>query len=198
MLRPLFACTTGRPPVWPRAIHPARRASLARAKFVTPIRGAADEAAQAEAVAATYRVSIKQPLGLVLAASSDGRVFVEEIKPGSNADKVGGIMVGDVVTGCSAVTLKESKSGLYSTQGHGARPYDNFDEIWVDTRNLQFDTVMSALSSNNRASSPRGSRPLSSPSLASSHLSLSLSLSLSFCPSHSPDTRSPDLQHDGG
>jgi hypothetical protein len=29
------------------------------------------------------------------------------------------------------------------------RPYDNWQEIWVDTRGLKFDTVMSALSSNN-------------------------------------------------
>ena len=80
--------------MWPRAIHPARRASLARAKFVTPIRGAADEAAQAEAVAATYRVSIKQPLGLVLAASSDGRVFVRKSSRGATPTRWVGSWLG--------------------------------------------------------------------------------------------------------
>lgn len=49
----------------------------------------------------------------------------------------------------SAIVLKAGKEGLYEKQGHGARPYDNFENILFDCRGQDFKTVMSALKSNN-------------------------------------------------
>ncbi len=94
---------------------------------------------------------MKQPLGIVLAEDvANRRVVVEEILPGGNADKLGRIAVGDVLVGCSAVTLKEAKmSGSFEKEGYGARPYDNWTEVWISTEGLEFDTVMAALGSNN-------------------------------------------------
>lgn len=96
------------------------------------------------------KVTIKQPLGIVLAEDvKNNCIFVEEIEPGSNAEEHD-VSVGDVLVGCSGVVLKEAKfSGSFEKEGYGQRPYDNWETIWVDTRGLQYETVMSALRSNN-------------------------------------------------
>lgn len=92
---------------------------------------------------------MKQPLGIVLAEDvANRRIVVEEILPGGNADKLGRIAVGDVLVGCSAVTLKEGSDKL-EKEGYGARPYVNWTEVWIPTEGLEFDTVMAALGSNN-------------------------------------------------
>lgn len=98
-----------------------------------------------------YRVRVKQPLGLVLAEdAANKRILVDEIVAGGHADDIGAIQVGDVLTGCSGVTLKEAKlSGSFEKEGYGARPYDNWQEIWVDCQGLKYETVMAALASNN-------------------------------------------------
>ena len=98
-----------------------------------------------------YRVTIRQPLGIVLAEDAkNGRIVVEEVVSGGNAARDGRVAVGDVLTGCQAVTLKEAKmSGSFEKEGYGARPYDNWERIWVDAVGLRYETVMSALSSNN-------------------------------------------------
>lgn len=100
--------------------------------------------------ARTVKVTIKQPLGIILAEDvKNNCIFVEEIEPGSNAEEHD-IHVGDVLVGCSGVVLKEAKlSGSFEKEGYGQRPYDNWETIWVDTRGLQYETVMSALRSNN-------------------------------------------------
>ena len=96
-------------------------------------------------------MTIRQPLGIVLAEDAkNGRIVVEEVVSGGNAARDGRVAVGDVLTGCQAVTLKEAKmSGSFEKEGYGARPYDNWERIWVDAVGLQYETVMSALSSNN-------------------------------------------------
>jgi hypothetical protein len=98
-----------------------------------------------------YRVSIKQPLGIVLAEDAKNRrIVVEEVVPGGNADQEGSVQVGDVLSGCSGVTLKEAKlSGSFEKEGYGQRPYDNWEVIWVDCEGLKYETVMAALKSNN-------------------------------------------------
>jgi hypothetical protein len=54
------------------------------------------------------------------------------------------------LVGCSGVVLKEAKlSGSFEKEGYGQRPYDNWETVWVDARGLQYETVMSALRSNN-------------------------------------------------
>jgi hypothetical protein len=35
--------------------------------------------------------------------------------------------VGDILSGCSAVTLKAGKEGRYEREGYGDRPYDNWE-----------------------------------------------------------------------
>lgn len=98
----------------------------------------------------TVKVTIKQPLGIVLAEDVENNcIFVEEIEPGSNAQEHD-VTVGDVLVGCSGVVLKEAKlSGSFEKEGYGQRPYDNWETVWVDARGLQYETVMSALRSNN-------------------------------------------------
>lgn len=82
--------------------------------------------------------------------AKNGRILVDEIVEGGNADRDGRVRVGDVLVGCQAVTLKEAKlSGSFEKEGYGARPYDNWETIWVDTVGLRYETVISALTSNN-------------------------------------------------
>lgn len=87
------------------------------------------------------------------------------------------MQVGDVLTRCSAVLLKAGKEGEFQREGHGQRPYDNFEQVtavcaaapgmvlsggpmlsiqpwpffvqvWFDCSGKKFDTVMAALGSN--------------------------------------------------
>ena len=138
-----------------RRLTPTRRVrggdGATRTRGRPPMTRASGQGDQGDEGGRRYRVRVRQPLGIVLAEDAKrNRVFVEEIVPGGNADAVGGIAVGDVLVGCSAVTLKESKmSGSFEKEGYGARPYDNWQEIWVDCRRLKFDTIMAALASNN-------------------------------------------------
>lgn len=129
---------------------------LPRAYLTSTCRRGVVPAAAADAPAGAggsrrYRVTIRQPLGIVLAEDAkNGRIVVEEVVSGGNAARDGRVAVGDVLTGCQAVTLKEAKmSGSFDKEGYGARPYDNWERIWVDAVGLQYETVMSALSSNN-------------------------------------------------
>ncbi len=57
-----------------------------------------------------------------------------------NAAKDGRVKAGDVLTRCSATILKEGKSGAME-QGHGARLYDSWEQVWFDCTGKQFDTV---------------------------------------------------------
>ena len=67
---------------------------------------------------------------------------------GGNADKDGRVRAGDRLRRCSATLLKSGKEGEYAREGYGQRPYDNWDRIMFDCAGKQFDTVMSAISSN--------------------------------------------------
>ena len=75
-------------------------------------------------------------------------MFVEEIKPGSNAEKTGVIEVGDVVVKTSATVLKSGKDGKMQV-GHGDRLYDNWETVEFDCQGQDFNTVMAAIGSNN-------------------------------------------------
>jgi hypothetical protein len=105
---------------------------LPRAYLTSTCRRGVVPAAAADAPAGAggsrrYRVTIRQPLGIVLAEDAkNGRIVVEEVVSGGNAARDGRVAV-----------------------GYGARPYDNWERIWVDAVGLQYETVMSALSSNN-------------------------------------------------
>lgn len=123
---------------FPRSLHKRCRGSLVLAR------------SSGESLP-TVKVTIKQPLGIILAEDVQNNcIFVEEIEPGSNAEEHGGVDVGDVLVGCSGVVLKEAKlSGSFEKEGYGQRPYDNWETIWVDARGLKYETIMSALRSNN-------------------------------------------------
>ncbi len=56
------------------------------------------------------------------------------MKPGGNADKLGGrIRAGDQLVACSATVLKAGKEGEFEREGYGQRPYDNFETIMFPT-----------------------------------------------------------------
>lgn len=94
-------------------------------------------------------VTLKKPLGLVLAERKGGGVFVEEIIEGGHADMSGEVRVGDIISACSAVVLKSGSEGKYESEGYGQRPYDDWDRIWFEAEGQDFKTVMSAIGSNN-------------------------------------------------
>ncbi|KAK9817816.1 hypothetical protein WJX72_002663 [[Myrmecia] bisecta] len=97
-----------------------------------------------------YEVTLRKPLGMVLAEDRvGGATIVEELVPGGNADKSGVVAAGDVVKRCSAYVLKAGKESEFQSKGHGARPYDNWERIMFDCTGQDFKTVMSAISSNN-------------------------------------------------
>eukprot|EP01023_Acetabularia_acetabulum_P044172 TRINITY_DN4427_c0_g1_i1.p3 TRINITY_DN4427_c0_g1~~TRINITY_DN4427_c0_g1_i1.p3 ORF type:complete len:159 (+),score=14.84 TRINITY_DN4427_c0_g1_i1:47-523(+) len=95
------------------------------------------------------QLTVKKPLGLILAENDSKQVFVDEIVPEGNAQKDGRIQQGDVLVGCSAVVLKKGKEGQYEEEGYAARPYTNWEKVEFDCEGQDFDTVMSAISSNN-------------------------------------------------
>ncbi len=47
--------------------------------------------------------------------------------PGGNAEKSGAVRLNDAIAACSAVVLKAGKEGAYEREGHGARPFENWD-----------------------------------------------------------------------
>ena len=49
---------------------------------------------------------------------------------------------GDLLVSCSAVTLKAGKEGAYAKQGHGGRPFDNFQKGVFVSANQTFDIAM--------------------------------------------------------
>lgn len=49
----------------------------------------------------------------------------------------------------SAVVLKQGKEGVYEKEGYGQRPYTNWSRVDFDCRGQDFDTIMSAIQSNN-------------------------------------------------
>ena len=61
----------------------------------------------------------------------------------------GRVQVGDVIMEVSAVTLKAGKEGEYEAEGYGQVPFDNFEKSMMSCVGQSFDTVMSAISSNN-------------------------------------------------
>jgi hypothetical protein len=75
-------------------------------------------------------------------------VVIEEVKPGSNAERAG-VQVGDEVAQCSAIVLKTGKEGEYEKEGYGQRPYENWEKTMLDCTGVGFDTVMGAIRSNN-------------------------------------------------
>jgi S1-C subfamily serine protease len=96
------------------------------------------------------QLTIKKPLGLVLAERvQTGDVFVEEVAPGGNAASTGQVRVGDVVSKTSATVLKSSSQESYGKAGHGDRLYDSWETVEFECEGQTFDTVMSAIGSNN-------------------------------------------------
>jgi len=101
-----------------------------------------------------YDVTIRKPMGVVLEEVANGTqkniasVYVAEVVPGSNAEKMG-VREGDLLVSCSAVTLKAGKEGAYAKQGHGGRPFDNFQKGVFVSANQTFDITMAAIASNN-------------------------------------------------
>lgn len=59
------------------------------------------------------------------------------------------MQVGDLIMEVSAVTLKAGKEGEYEAEGYGQRPFDNFEKSMMSCVGQSFDTIMSAISSNN-------------------------------------------------
>lgn len=89
-------------------------------------------------------------MGLVLAERvPTGEVFVEEVVAGGNAAATGQVRVGDVVSKTSATVLKSSSKDTYGKAGHGDRLYDSWETVEFDCQGQKFDTVMSAIGSNN-------------------------------------------------
>jgi len=87
---------------------------------------------------------------MTLAENPDKKeVFVEALVKGGNAEATNKIRVGDVISKCSATVLKSGKEGQYESEGYGQRPYTNWETIEFDCHNQDFDTVMSAIDSNN-------------------------------------------------
>lgn len=75
-------------------------------------------------------------------------VCVEEVVPNGNAAKAG-VQPGDVLEECSAIVLKAGKDGEFEREGYGGRPYDNWQKVMLKCAGESFDTVLSAISSNN-------------------------------------------------
>ncbi|GBF90493.1 hypothetical protein Rsub_03489 [Raphidocelis subcapitata] len=95
-----------------------------------------------------YEVTLPKPVGVVFSQKPGGPVFIEEVVAGGNADKAG-LKPGDVLSSCSAYTLKAGKEGRYEREGYGDRPYDNWERVDIECEGLEFKTVMAALKSNN-------------------------------------------------
>jgi hypothetical protein len=69
-------------------------------------------------------------LNISLCPSSS--VYVEEVVSKGEADRAG-VMVGDVMTRCSAVTLKDgSREG--EQEGYGERLYNNWETVMFDCK----------------------------------------------------------------
>lgn len=94
-------------------------------------------------------VTLRKPMGMVLAEGKSGEVFVESIVEGGNAAEEGSIKVGDVIRKTRAYVLKEGKSGEYAKKGHGARPFEDYIPIMFPCDGEDFKTVMAAIGSNN-------------------------------------------------
>lgn len=75
-------------------------------------------------------------------------VVVDELTPGGNAANVG-VKVGDVILEVSAYVLKQGKESEFESEGYGKRPYTNWEKTMVNAEGVDFDTVMSAIASNN-------------------------------------------------
>ncbi|KAL4424063.1 hypothetical protein ABPG75_001364 [Micractinium tetrahymenae] len=134
-----------------------QRPPLRAARRLGVVRGSADgvdgqtaAASPAAPAAQTIRLTLRKPLGLVLAERTGppAEVFIEEIAPGGNADKDGRLAVGDTLVGCSAVILKAGKEGQYEREGYGDRVLDNWEKVMFNARSKKFDTVMAAIGSN--------------------------------------------------
>ncbi|KAG2491231.1 hypothetical protein HYH03_010439 [Edaphochlamys debaryana] len=125
---------------------PARR----RGALVRSAEASAPAAASTPAPAGLVRVTLRKPIGVVFEQSpSGGPVFVAEVTEGGAAAKSGRVVVGDVLSRCSAVVLKAGKEKQYENEGYGQRPYDNWEVIDFDCEGQDFKTCMSALRSNN-------------------------------------------------
>mmetsp|Transcript_20439 Transcript_20439/g.60928 ORF Transcript_20439/g.60928 Transcript_20439/m.60928 type:complete len:196 (-) Transcript_20439:60-647(-) len=73
------------------------------------------ERAARDASAGERKVTIRKPMGLVLDANGQGDVFVKEIIKGGNADGMGDVKVGDVISMASATFGNQ----MWSTRGVG-------------------------------------------------------------------------------
>ena len=126
--------TTGRPTLWrPSDIQPCRRHSHLRA-----IAGEAN-----------VRVRLRSPLGIVFEEVKEGEpqgVVVADLIEDGNAWKDGRVLVGDRLAKCSAVILGGDKPLL--TVG-GGRQYTNWERELIPCAKMDFDTIMTAIGSNN-------------------------------------------------
>ncbi|KAJ8600890.1 hypothetical protein CTAYLR_006982 [Chrysophaeum taylorii] len=68
-----------------------------------------------DAGATDRKVTIRKPLGLVLEANDKGDVYVKEVVKGGNADAIGGVKKGDIISMCSATF----GTAMWSTRGAG-------------------------------------------------------------------------------
>eukprot|EP00630_Chrysocystis_fragilis_P005893 CAMPEP_0197394426 /NCGR_PEP_ID=MMETSP1165-20131217/5213_1 /TAXON_ID=284809 /ORGANISM="Chrysocystis fragilis, Strain CCMP3189" /LENGTH=200 /DNA_ID=CAMNT_0042920131 /DNA_START=19 /DNA_END=621 /DNA_ORIENTATION=+ len=68
-----------------------------------------------DAGATDRKVTIRKPLGLVLDQNGAKDVYVKEVVPGGNAEAIGGISKGDIISMCSATFGNE----MWSTRGAG-------------------------------------------------------------------------------
>lgn len=84
--------------------------SLASKGRLTDFERAAREAGETD-----RKVTIRKPLGLVLDQNGNKDVFVKEVVKGGNAEAVGGIKEGDVISMCSATFGND----MWSTRGAG-------------------------------------------------------------------------------
>uniref|UniRef100_A0A383W2S3 PDZ domain-containing protein n=1 Tax=Tetradesmus obliquus TaxID=3088 RepID=A0A383W2S3_TETOB len=140
---------SGALPKQQRATPREQQLVVAAAADAAEAAAAAGDAPQPQQQPQGVSVKLRKPVGIVFAQNRNGPVFVEEIAPGSNAEKCGEVQVGDVLDQCSAIVLKAGKEGQYEKEGYGQRPYDNWETVMIDCNGREFKTVMNALKSNN-------------------------------------------------
>ena len=54
-----------------------------------------------------------------------------------------------MLSSCSAYALKDGTEGQFAAQGHGARPYENWECVEFNCEGQAFKMVAGALKSNN-------------------------------------------------
>jgi hypothetical protein len=123
-----------------RCHTPFVRASAAAAAGDAAAAAAAEPAAAAASAAVPqqqqrpgkrYEVVLPKPAGVVFAQLKDGPVFVESVVPGGNAARAG-VKAGDILSACSAVTLKVRACGSCGGCGGWKQAGTGLvDALWV-------------------------------------------------------------------